>query len=224
MPEIQIMPSILAADIGALSADCARCAAAGSDLIHVDVMDARFVRNLSLCPATVTAAKKASGLPQNVHLMMMQPQFYLDDYIKAGADTLLIHAEARCDCVALLKHIRAAGIRAGITVNPETPAEAVFPFLDERLVDEVLCMSVHPGFGGQSYIAQVEPKLAAIRRRADWVDLAIDGGITSETIIPAAAHGVNMFVAGSFLFKAPDMAAAIADLREKARTAFCAEI
>jgi ribulose-phosphate 3-epimerase len=217
MPEIQIMPSILAADQGHLAADCQRAEAAGADQLHVDIMDARFVANLSLSPLHTRAAREAVKIPLNVHLMMMEPQFYLEAYKKAGADTLLIHAEARCDAREVLKSIRELDMRAGITVNPETPAEAVFEFLDDGLVDEVLCMSVHPGFGGQQYLEYVEPKLMEIRRRSESVDLAIDGGISDQTVEQAAACGVNLFVAGSYLFKAEDMPAALADLRARAR-------
>jgi len=224
MPEIQIMPSILAADQGRLAEDCRRAEAAGADQLHVDIMDARFVRNLSLSSLQTQAARDAVRIPLNVHLMMMEPQYYLEDYQKAGAVTLLIHAEARCKVFELLVKIRALGMRAGLTLNPETPAEAVFEALEEGLLDEVLCMSVHPGFGGQRYLDYIEPKLIEIRRRAPELDLAIDGGISDQTVEQAAACGVNLFVAGSYLFGAPDMPAALADLRERAVKSYGARV
>lgn len=224
MPEFQILPSILAADFGHLAEGCRRAEDAGADQIHVDVMDGVFVPNISFGPDVVKMSSAAVSLPQNVHLMVTRPQDHLDAFVKAGSDTIQIHIESKCDVPETLARIRDMGKRPAITLNPETPAESIFECLDNRWVEEVLVMSVHPGFGGQSYIEYVEEKVTAIRRRAEWVDICIDGGIDGSTVVRAAASGVNMFVAGSYLFKQDDMAAAIADLRDQAAANYCSAL
>jgi ribulose-phosphate 3-epimerase len=224
MPEIQIMPSILAADFGHLAAGCKRAEESGADQIHVDVMDGVFVPNISFGPDVVKMSAATVSLPQNVHLMVQRPQDHLDKFAKAGSDTIQIHIEAKCNVRETLAAIRSMGKRPAITLNPETPVESIFECLENRWVDEVLVMSVHPGFGGQSYLAYVEEKCATIRRMADWVDIAIDGGIDDQTVGRAAAVGCNLFVAGSYLYKQDDMAAAIAGLRETAQQNYCKKI
>lgn len=224
MPDIQIMPSILAADFGRLAEGCRRAEEAGADQIHVDVMDGVFVPNISFGPDVVKMSASVVDIPQNVHLMVVEPHHHIQAFADAGADTILIHIEAKCDIAETLAEIRGLGRRAGITINPETPSESIFECLEERWVDEVLVMSVHPGFGGQQYIASVEEKITTIRCMADWVDIAIDGGIDNETVIPAAAAGANLFVAGSYLFKQDDMAAAIADIRKTAQDNYCSAL
>jgi ribulose-phosphate 3-epimerase len=224
MPKIEIMPSILAADTGNLEAGIRQCEAAGADQIHVDVMDGVFVPNISMGPTVVAMADRVTDLPLDVHLMLFRPQDHIEAFAKAGSDTILIHIEAECDIEETLKKIRDLGCKAGITVNPPTPVESIFGVLDKELVDEVLVMSVNPGFGGQSYMSEVESKVAEVRRRRPDLLIAIDGGITLETVKPAAAHGANLFVAGTSLFKAPDMKEAVAQMRANAQTASCTAI
>ena len=209
---IQILPSLLAADIGALGAEIARVARSGADALHLDVMDAHFVPNLSFGPDVVALARRvAPGLFRNVHLMMTRPDLYLEAFARAGAQTIQVHVEADCDLHAELARIRALGLRAGLVLNPETPVGRVFPYL--KACDELLVMTVHPGYGGQTFIADCLAKVTAVRARAPHLDVMVDGGVNAETAVLAARAGANQFVAGSYLFRQADMAAAVAALR-----------
>ncbi|MCX6996900.1 MAG: ribulose-phosphate 3-epimerase [Kiritimatiellaeota bacterium] len=218
MSTITILPSLLAADPGRLAEECRRAVAAGANGLHVDIMDGHLVANLSLGPNVVAMARRTVKVPLSTHLMVTHPQHFVDLFIQAGANPLLIHVEAQCDVRAVLRAIRGRGVRAGLTLNPETPVEAVVPFLDEA--DEILFMSVHPGLGGQAFIPQVLPKIADIRRRAPNLPLSIDGGINRATAVQAAEQGAHVFIIGTFLFQAPDMAAEIVALRRETTAAY----
>lgn len=220
---IKILPSLLAADMGNLEAAARRAQASGGDALHLDIMDGHFVPNLSMGPAVVAMARKCVKIPLNVHLMLTRPDRYIEAFASAGADAILIHVESECLIGPALAEIKGRSLRTGITLNPETPAEAIAPYAGA--VDEVLCMTVRPGYGGQAFMPGVLPKIAAVRKmlvaagNAD-ADLMVDGGIADETAASCAAAGANAFVAGTHLFKAADMAAATDALRRAAAAAW----
>lgn len=218
---IKILPSLLAADIGKLEDEARRAESAGADALHLDIMDGHFVPNLSFGPPVVAMAKSTVNIPLSVHLMLSRPDQYIAAFADAGADTILIHVEAECDVVAELQRIKTLDVRPGITLNPETTAEMILPVLGH--IDEVLCMTVHPGYGGQAFMPEVLPKIRAIRdevrnRGAD-IDIMVDGGITAETAAACAEAGANMFVAGTSLFAADNMTAETLRMRTAATKA-----
>lgn len=216
------MPSLLAADMGRLAEACRLAESAGADGLHVDIMDSHFVPNLSMGPDVVRAARRTTKLPLSVHLMMSRPDRLADAFLDAGADTLLIHVEARCDPAPVLCEIRRRGARAGLTLNPETPAAAVLPYRD--LADEALCMTVHPGFGGQAFLDGVLPKFGELRRLLPAAALSVDGGLNDETAARCAAAGADIFLVGSSLFT-PDgnMSARIHSMRASIHAALARE-
>lgn len=225
--KVQILPSLLAADTGHLADEIARVEASGADALHLDIMDAHFVPNLSFGPDMVALAQRVCPtLFRHVHLMMTRPDLYAGRFIDAGAQTVQFHVEADCDVWAGLRAIHARGVRAGLVLRPQTPAAALFPYLS--LCDEVLCMTVNPGYGGQSFMDEVLPKIRDLRRYADShglpeLDIMVDGGINFETAARCAAHGANQFVAGSFLFKQSDMGASVTRMRETCSKAYGTE-
>jgi ribulose-phosphate 3-epimerase len=212
--KLEILPSLLAADFSRLADEILRAEASGADALHLDIMDPHFVPNLSFGPDVVALSKRtAPGFYRNVHLMMSRPDLYLEKFANAGAQTIQIHVEADCDLHTELARIRGLGAKPAIVLNPETPVERIGPYLDE--VDEVLVMTVHPGYGGQKFIAECLPKLGWIRARRPNLDLMVDGGVNDATAVESVRAGANQLVAGSYLFKQADMAAAVADMRAK---------
>lgn len=211
---IEILPSLLAADFGRLADEIRRAEDSGAEALHLDIMDAHFVPNLSFGPDVVRlAAATAPNFLRNVHLMMSRPDLYLAEFAEAGAQTIQVHVESDCDLHVELSRIRALGLKAAIAINPETPVEILAPYLYE--IDEALVMTVHPGYGGQKFIAECLPKVAWLRERMPNLDIMVDGGVNAETAVLAAKAGANQFVAGSYLFKQADMKAAVDDLRER---------
>ncbi len=210
--KFEILPSFLAADLGTLKSELDRAADSLADAIHLDIMDPTFVPNMSFGPSIVDFCRRARpAFYRNVHLMMNRPDLYLEAFAKAGAQTLQLHVEADCDLHEELRRVRALGMKRAIVLNPETPVEVLTPYLDE--IDEALVMTVHPGYGGQTFIAECLPKVSWLRERCPTLDIMIDGGGNDKTIPLAAKAGANQFVAGSYLFKQPDMKAAVAALR-----------
>jgi ribulose-phosphate 3-epimerase len=213
--EVRIAPSILSADFARLGEEVRAVERAGADWVHVDVMDGHFVPNITIGPLVVEAVRRATDLPLDVHLMITEPERYVSAFVKAGADLVSVQVEACPHLHRTLQQIREAGARASAVLNPSTPAVAVEPVLGD--LDQVLVMTVNPGFGGQEFIASVLPKLETLRR---WIDerglavaLEVDGGISPKTIGRARGAGADVFVAGSAIFGATDYAAAIAALR-----------
>jgi ribulose-phosphate 3-epimerase len=220
-PPIRIAPSILSADFGRLAEEVRAAERAGADWIHVDVMDGHFVPNLTIGPVVVEAVRAATRLPLDVHLMIEEPERSLEAYVRAGADRVGVHVETCPHLHRTLAQIREAGAKASVVLNPATPALLIEPVLGD--VDQVLVMSVNPGFGGQRFIPSTLGKIATIRRWIDAaerpVELEVDGGIGPDTIGAAARAGANVFVAGTAVFRTSDYAAAIAALRKEAAAA-----
>ena len=216
---MKIAPSILSADFAALGEDIARMEAAGADQLHVDVMDGRFVPNITIGPVVVAAIRKRTLLPLDVHLMMVEPERYIADFARAGADMLTVHAEACPHLQRTLAQIRELGARAGVALNPGTPPSVLECVLDD--LDLVLVMSVNPGFGGQKFIPSAYPKVRQVRTMlgARAVEVSVDGGVKLEHARPLAEHGASVLVAGSAIFGAADPADMIKRLRSAAASA-----
>ncbi|MDQ2658861.1 MAG: ribulose-phosphate 3-epimerase [Verrucomicrobiota bacterium] len=212
-----IAPSILAADFSQLAQEIRRVEAAGADWLHLDIMDGHFVDNISFGPAIVKTVRGLTSLPLDVHLMIEHPNHYAPRFLEAGANSITVHveSEAKHDVAATLRSIRAAGCRAGLTLNPAT----AFSLLEDHLslVDLVLIMTVHPGFGGQAFRPEMMEKVRAARAwretHSATFEIEVDGGVTAETAPLCRESGANVLVAGTSVFRAKDYATAIAGLR-----------
>ncbi len=213
---VKIAPSILSADFAALAEDVARVEAGAPDQLHVDVMDGRFVPNLTIGPIVVEALRKRTRLPLDIHLMIVEPERYISDFVAAGADIVTVHAEASPHLQRALAQIREAGARAGVALNPSTPPDVLDYVLDD--VDLILVMSVNPGFGGQKFIPSAYAKLRRIKEMLGTrpVDVSVDGGVKLEHAYALAETGATVLVAGSAIFGSPDPAAAVREMKRLA--------
>lgn len=214
---ITFSPSILAADFAALGRDISAVEKAGADYLHFDVMDGHFVPNISFGLPVLRSVRKVTGLPLDVHLMISEPDRYLEEFIAAGADIVTVHWESEGDTRAQIRRIRELGAKASVSIRPGTPLAEILPLLPE--LDMVLIMTVEPGFGGQGFIPETIPKIRELRRiineQGYACDIEIDGGVTRENVAEIAKYGANVIVAGSAVFAAADPGEALRELRRK---------
>jgi len=211
---IKIAPSILSANFAQLGAEVKEVEQAGASVIHIDVMDGHFVPNITMGPIVVEALRPITKLPLDVHLMIENPDNYIEQFAKAGADWISVHVEACRHLHRTIQLIRSFGVKPGVVLNPHTPIESIQHILED--IDFVLFMTVNPGFGGQKFISSVVPKIEGlskiIKERGLNIEIEIDGGINAETIIPCAQAGANIFVAGSAIYNKEDRAQALKEI------------
>jgi ribulose-phosphate 3-epimerase len=222
--EYYIAPSLLSADFGRLAEEVRAVEKAGADLLHVDVMDGRFVPNITIGPPVVAAIKRCATLPLDVHLMIVEPEKYIEDFTAAGADVITVHAEATPHLQRAVARIRELGKKAGVALNPSTSMSAVEWVLSD--VDMVLLMTVNPGFGGQAFIPAMTGKIELLRsqlaRTGLPVDIQVDGGIKADNVADVVRAGANVIVSGSGIFGTKDYAKTIAQMRQNIRKAAAA--
>ncbi|MDN7244228.1 ribulose-phosphate 3-epimerase [Planococcus shenhongbingii] len=213
---IKIAPSILAADFSKLGEEVREVELAGADWIHIDVMDGHFVPNITMGAIVVDALRPLTNLPLDVHLMIANPDQYIEDFANAGADYITVHVEAAPHLHRTIQLIRSFGVKPGVVLNPHTPVESIQHILED--IDLVLFMTVNPGFGGQKFIHSVVPKIEQLSRIIDEkgldIEIQVDGGINEETIVPCAKAGANVFVAGSAIYSQKDRAAALQGIKQ----------
>jgi ribulose-phosphate 3-epimerase len=218
---IKIAPSILSANFAKLGEEVKEVEAAGADLIHIDVMDGHFVPNITMGPIVVEALRPITKLPLDVHLMIENPDQYIEAFAKAGADWISVHVEACPHLHRTIQLIRSFGVKPGVVLNPHTPIESIQHILGD--VDFVLLMTVNPGFGGQKFIESVVSKIEAlskiIEEKGYDVEIEIDGGITAETIVPCAKAGASIFVAGSAIYNKEDRKEALQAIKASGEAA-----
>nr|WP_106784119.1 ribulose-phosphate 3-epimerase [Lysinibacillus timonensis] len=218
---IQIAPSILSADFAKLGMEVKEVEEAGASLIHIDVMDGHFVPNITMGPIVVEALRPITKLPLDVHLMIENPDQYIEQFAKAGADWISVHVEACRHLHRTIQLIRSFGVKPGVVLNPHTPIESIQHILED--VEFVLFMTVNPGFGGQKFISSVIPKIEELSRmikeRDLQIEIEIDGGINAETIVPCAKAGATIFVAGSAIYNKDDRALALKEIKDAGESA-----
>ncbi len=216
--KVAVAPSVLSADLLNLGAQINEVTKAGADWLHIDIMDGHFVPNLSFGPALVSHINKKTALPQDVHLMVQYPQRFIEPFIKAGASSLILHEEAQGDLPSLLKQIKAMGLSAGLSIKPDTKPEVLKPFLP--FIDEVLIMSVYPGFGGQGFLETSAEQIEQARKLIDQsgrnIWLEVDGGINKDTARRAVKAGATALVAGAAVFGAANPAEALREIKTAA--------
>ena len=215
---VKISPSLLSSDFSNLERDVRRVTAGGADLIHCDVMDGRFVPNITFGPLVIESIRDKTDLPLNGHLMIEYPELILGEFVRAGCNSIIVHAEACTHLHRTIQQIRELGVAAGVALNPSTPLCIVENVMGD--IDELLIMTVNPGFGGQEFIHSMLPKIAAaksmVEKSGREIDIAVDGGINQETCKLVTAAGANVLVVGSFVFNGPNsVEAAISQLRER---------
>lgn len=218
MSEILIAPSVLSADFSRLGEEVRAVEAGGADLIHVDVMDGRFVPNITVGPLVVRALRGVTNLPLDVHLMIVEPEKFVEEFARAGADIITVHAEASTHLQRTLRQIRELGAKAGVSLNPHTPVDVLEWVLPD--VDLILIMTVNPGFGGQAFIPQMLEKIRRVRTLVDGsgfdVDVEVDGGIKVDNVSEVVRAGANVLVSGSGIFGTSDYAATIREMKKRA--------
>ena len=213
--DIKISPSMLASDFANLEAELKKCENAGAELIHLDVMDGHFVPNITIGAPVIKALKSVCNVPFDVHLMISEPLKYIEDFADAGAELICFHIESESDTQKTIDKIISCGCKAALAVKPNTSIDTVYPFMDK--LSMVLVMTVEPGFGGQSFMADMMPKIEKLRADFPNVDIQVDGGVNAETIKLCAKAGANVFVAGSAVFKSENPAETISLLKRNAR-------